>query len=123
MFHKKQVRPPSGPFSHTDDCPILKADPGVELEWSRTEYGMWRRECRCGSESWQEPARSGRTRVDPRDPKTARHLPQCEFVSVADPVILRALLKVQDKEGYAWVECGSCAAGWQVPDYAEKSVR
>ena len=23
------------------------------------------------------------------------------------------------RRGYDWVECGSCAAGWQVPHYAE----
>jgi hypothetical protein len=27
-------------------------------------------------------------------------------------------LKVQDKETYAWVECGSCATAWQVPHHA-----
>jgi hypothetical protein len=28
------------------------------------------------------------------------------------------LLKVRERDGYWWVECGSCEAGWQVPFYA-----
>jgi hypothetical protein len=57
-------------------------------------------------------------RPHPLDPKTANHLPQCEFVTVTDPAVLRVLLKVTDKGDYAWVECGSCEAGWQVAFYA-----
>ena len=38
-----------------------------------------------------------------------------------DPAVLGLLLKVKPGlgEGYDWVECGSCGAGWQVPYYAE----
>ncbi len=46
-------------------------------------------------------------------------MPECEFVSETDPAILRTLLKVQDNETYAWVECGGCNSGWQVPYFAE----
>jgi hypothetical protein len=55
------------------------------------------------------------------DPKTARHMGQCEFASADDPSVLRVLLKVKPGlgEGYDWVECGACGAGWQVPHYAE----
>jgi hypothetical protein len=49
-------------------------------------------------------------------------LPECEFAHETVSVILRALLKLQDKETYAWVECGACASGWQVPYYAEASL-
>jgi hypothetical protein len=65
-----------------------------------------------------------RVRLDPLDPKTSRHLPQCEYVSETDPVVLKVLLKVKPGAGggYDWVECGACGAGWQVPHYAE-SVR
>jgi hypothetical protein len=33
--------------------------------------------------------------------------------------VLRLALRVQDREGYWWVECSGCDAGWQVPHYAE----
>ena len=44
---------------------------------------------------------------------------KCEFAS--DPTVLRILLKVKPGvgPGYSWVECGACAAGWQVAHYAE----
>ena len=41
------------------------------------------------------------------------------IVSETDPAVIKVLLKVTDKGDYDWVECGSCAAGWQVPHYAE----
>ena len=55
------------------------------------------------------------------DPKTARHLGQCEYVSETDPAVLKVLLKVKPGlgEGYDWVECGDCGAAWQVAHYAE----
>jgi hypothetical protein len=49
-------------------------------------------------------------------------LPQCEFAAETNPTMIKALLKVTDKDSYAWVECGDCGSGWQVPYYAE-SVR
>jgi hypothetical protein len=58
-----------------------------------------------------------RVRLDPLDPKTSRHAGGCEFADETDPAVLRVLLKVQDREGYWWVECGSCDCGWQVPYY------
>jgi hypothetical protein len=122
MFHRtKHQGPPAGPFAHADGCRILAADPDVEIPWSRHEYGLWRRECRCGAESWQELAPS-RVRLDPLDPATAHHAGQCEFKDVADPDVIRVLLKITPKEGYSWVECGNCDTGWQVPHYAEASV-
>jgi hypothetical protein len=62
-----------------------------------------------------------RVRLDSLDPKTSRHLGQCEFVSETDPAVLKVLLKVKPGlgGGYDWVECGGCGAGWQVPHYAE----
>jgi hypothetical protein len=47
-------------------------------------------------------------------------LGQCEYVSETDPAVLKVLLKVKPglREGYDWVECGACGAGWQVPYYA-----
>jgi hypothetical protein len=33
--------------------------------------------------------------------------------------MIRAILRVTDKDGYSWVQCNSCEAGWQVRYYAE----
>jgi hypothetical protein len=41
---------------------------------------------------------------------------------VTDPAVLKVLLKITPKDGYSWCECGSCACGWQVADFAEASV-
>jgi hypothetical protein len=66
----------------------------------------------------QERRRTVPQRVE-RDPN---HLPQCEFITVTDPAVLRVLLKVTDKGDYAWLECGSCGAGWQVAFSAAESA-
>jgi len=124
MFGKKnRPSPPDQPFSHTDDCRIVKADPDVEILWSRLEYGQWRRECVCGAESWTEPA-DKRVRLDPYNPATSRHGGPCEFKDETNPAILRVLLKVKPgmDEGYSWVECGACGFAWPVPDFAEERV-
>ena len=39
--------------------------------------------------------------------------------SETDPAVIKVLLKVTDKGDYAWTECNSCGAGWQVPYYTE----
>ena len=77
--------------------------------------------CQCGSEDVHEEPADRRVRLDPLDPKTSRHAGECEFASETDPSVLRVLLKVKPGlgEGYHWVECGGCGAGWQVPRYAE----
>jgi hypothetical protein len=58
----------------------------------------------------------------PLDPKTSRHLPQCEFAAATDSAVLRVLLRVTPGlgGGYHWVTCGACDAGWQVADYGER---
>ena len=83
------------------------------------ERGHWQRVCACGSEDHYERV-ANRARLDPLDPTTSRHLPQCVFATTTDPAVLRVLLKVRDGMGgeYWWVECGACEAGWQVPQYA-----
>jgi hypothetical protein len=122
MFrNKKKIEPPDTPFAHGDDCKMVAADPTMKPPWSRLEYGQWKRECRCGSEFWQEPAPS-RVRLDPYDPKTASHLGQCEYVSETDPAVIKLLLRVTEKGGYWWVECAGCESGWQVPFYAQERV-
>jgi hypothetical protein len=49
MFGRTKQRhgPPDGPFSHSDDCRIVGADPDVELPWSEVEAGHWTRTCVC----------------------------------------------------------------------------
>jgi hypothetical protein len=122
MFGLKKKTGPTRPFTHTDDCKILKADPDVEIPWNEVEAGHWRAECVCTVEYYNEPFVDDRVRLDPLDPATFRHLGQCEFASETDAAMLRILLKVTDKGEYDWVECGSCGAGWQVPHYAAASV-
>ena len=92
-------------------------------QWQEVERRIWKAECRCGVETYREPAADDRIRLNPLDPATARHLGQCEYVSETAPAVIKVLLKVTDKGDYDWVECGSCDAGWQVPHYAEESVR
>jgi hypothetical protein len=121
MFGLAKKRPILPAFTHADDCKILKADPGVEIPWNEVETGLWKAECVCTTEWFREPLVDDRVRLDPFDPATMKHLPQCEFASETDPAVLKVLLKVKPGmgPGYDWVECGSCAAGWQVPHYAE----
>jgi hypothetical protein len=45
------------------------------------------------------PERSGadlRARLDPLDPATMRHAPQCEHRDTTDPALIQLILKVQD---------------------------
>jgi hypothetical protein len=48
-------------------------------------------------------------------------MPQCEFVGVIDPALLKVLLKIQERDGYSLVECGGCAGLWQVPSSARRA--
>ncbi len=106
------------PFTHTPDCPILRADPGVEIPLNEVERGHFVASCVCGEEHYHEPAVQHHARLDPLDPATSRHLGQCEFKDEANAAVLRLALQVTDKDGYAWVQCAGCDAGWQVPHYA-----
>jgi hypothetical protein len=118
MLTRRKKGPPDRAFAHSDDCRILRADPAVQIQWSEVERGHWRAECVCGVETYYEPAGT-RVRLDPLDPKTSRHLGECEYVDERDPAVLRVLLKVSPSDGYSWVQCSGCDAGWQVADYAE----
>lgn len=115
---------PSKEFSHTDDCKIVKADPGVKIPWNEVETGLWVAECLCGKQYQHEAPSDRRTRQDPLDPSTSRHAPQCEHRNTTDPAVLRYILNVKDglDPGYWWVTCLSCEIGWQVWHYAPKSV-
>jgi hypothetical protein len=115
---------PTRPFSHTSDCKILRVDPGVKIPWNEIETGLWVAECQCGKQWARETPADQRVRLDPLDPSTSRHAPQCEQGDATDPAVLRAILKVRDGAdgGYWWVECGICDHGWQVPHYGAVSV-
>jgi hypothetical protein len=123
MFGLKKKGPDKA-FSHTADCKIVKADPDVQIPWNEVERGHWVAECQCGKEHVHAAPADRRARLDPLDPSTSRHAPQCEHRDTTDPALLRAILKVRDgmDGGYFWVECGVCDHAWQVPHYAAKSV-
>lgn len=72
----------------------------------------------CSCEYWREPA-SSRVRLDPLDPKTARHMGACEYKGVTEPDVIKVLLRTTEKDGYWWVECAGCEGGWQVAFYAD----
>lgn len=57
----------------------------------------------CSCEYWREPA-SSRVRLDPLDPKTARHMGACEYKGVTEPDVIKVLLRTTEKDGYWWVE-------------------
>jgi hypothetical protein len=116
MFRKPASEKP--PFIHADDCVVVKADPNVEIPWSEVERGHWVATCVCTTEHYREP-RTRPARLDPLDPLTAHHLPRCEFASETSHAVLTILLKVTERDGYWWCECGSCQAAWQVPFVAE----
>ena len=115
---------PIRPFTHADNCKILKADHTVQIQWSEVENGHWRAVCQCGSEDVHEEA-DRRVRLDPYDPSTFRHAGQCEHRDTTDPALLRAILRVRDgvDGGYWWVQCATCEHGWQVPHYPQPPMR
>jgi hypothetical protein len=94
MFGLKK-RGPTRPFTHGDNCKILKADPTVQIRWSEVETGHWRADCQCGSEDvYEEPAVVfGST---PMTRPLFRHAGQCEHRYTSDPALLRAVLMVRD---------------------------
>ena len=57
--------------------------------------------------SRSEPPRSGET-------DTATYVG-------ANPTIVKAILRVLDREDYWWVECSTFEGGWQVPHYTAQS--
>jgi hypothetical protein len=74
-----------GEFSHQESCKLLKADPSFSPEWQEVERGFWKAECQCGVEIFRDVAADDRVRRDPLDPKTSRHLGQCEYISEPIP--------------------------------------
>jgi hypothetical protein len=120
MFGKRKG--PGRPFGHSSDCKIAKADPGVKIPWSEIRRGVWEARCSCGVEHYYDPVADGREKLDPLDPATARHGGGCVLRDASDPALVRAALKVTEKDGYWWVECNACEFAWQVPFFAPESV-
>jgi len=118
----RKERGPTRPFMHTPDCKIMKADPTTEIKWQEVETGLWVAECRCGKEYERETPADQRVRLDPLDPATFRHLGGCEQRDTTDPAVIRAILKVHNREDYWFVQCGACEGCWQVPYYAAENV-
>lgn len=54
MLGLSKKKGPTRPFSHAQDCKIVKADPGVEIPWQEIETGHWVAECQCGMEHHHE---------------------------------------------------------------------
>jgi hypothetical protein len=100
---KKGPRQPTGPFAHAYDCKLVKSDPGFEPQWQEIEEGHWRRICQCRPEDIYEPRVDTRTRLNPLDPSTFRHAPECEHRDTTDPVIVKAILSVLERETYWFV--------------------
>ena len=97
---KKGPSRPTQPFAHAEGCKIVVADPSFQPEWQEVEEGHWRRTCQCCAEDIYEPRADPRKRLDPLDPSTFRHARQCEHVATTDPTIIRAILKLREREGY-----------------------
>ena len=76
VFKKKNG--PTQPFTHADDCKILKADPTTRIEWVEVSAGHWEAVCACGHEFFHEHLTDDRERLDPYEPSTFRHAGQCE---------------------------------------------
>lgn len=123
MFGLKKKGPsrPTQAFAHAVGCTIVTADPGFQPEWQELEEGHWRRICQCWGEDRYEPRVDTRTRLDPLDPATFRHGPACAHPDTTDPVIVKAILTILERETYWWVECSTCEYGWQVAHYAAES--
>ena len=123
LGNEKEQSLPDHPFAHASGCRIFEVDPAVELHWIEVEPRYFARICVCSTEYYSLPVVDTRVRLDPLDPKTSRHLGQCEYAAVTDPDVLRYILRVTANDGHSFVECGACMAGWQVADFTEGSGR
>ena len=54
MLGLSKKKGPTRPFSHAQDCKILKADPASRFPWQEIETGHWVAECQCGKEHHHE---------------------------------------------------------------------
>jgi hypothetical protein len=113
---------PDQAFHHADDCKIAKVDPDVQIPWNEVESGLWVAQCQCGKEYYRDPVAQP-ARLDPLDPSTSRHAPECEHRDTTDPALLKAILQVKPglEDGYWWVTCNICGTSWQVLHFAAES--
>jgi hypothetical protein len=116
MFRRSPKPRTTRPFTHADDCPIARGEPDFVPEWQLIDAGKWQRSCACTTETTYDlpdvPT------IDPYDPATFRHAPQCDYRDVTDSAILRAILSVKPgaEGGYLWVSCAHCEISWSVPN-------
>lgn len=101
---------PKKPFPHAYDCKGRqdRSQRCVQV----VGHPTWRvgGDLRFGKDHYYESsAAERRVRLDPYDPLTSRHAPQCEQREIADAMLLKALLKVQPGSGgeYHWVTYGA----------------
>jgi hypothetical protein len=88
----------------------------------RGRPGVGKLRCVCNVEHIYVDSGSGLVRLDPCDTSAFRSHEGCEHRDATDSALIRAILKVDEREGYWWVQCGACDGGWQVPFYAAESV-
>ena len=115
MLGRKKKGPsrPTEAFAHTDGCTIVTADPGFQPEWAGDRRGPLAANLPMLERRHLRATRRHAYSAHPLHPVTFRHGPSCEHREVGDPGIVRAILRVYDREGHWWVECLTCAYGWQ----------
>ena len=107
-------------FMHAEDCRIVAADPGVQIPWNEVSRGHFVATCACGEQHDYAPVLVKRTKIDPLDPQTARHLGQYELANERDPVVLERLAGPRRVRGpVSRRRMSECECNWQVPLYAE----
>ena len=55
---------PIRPFTHADNCKIMKAESHRQIKSSEVETGHWRAVCQCGSEDVHEEPADRRVQLD-----------------------------------------------------------
>jgi hypothetical protein len=106
-----------GEFSHQESCKLLKADPSFSPEWQEVERGFWKAECQCGVEIFRDVAADDRVRRDPSIRRPAATLGSAN-TSPSRSRHAQGATEGQARPGPR-LRLGACAAGWQVPHYAE----
>jgi hypothetical protein len=119
MFRRSPKPPTKRPFAHEEGCPIALRDPDFVPEWQLIDEGKWQRSCQCTTETAYE--RPGVPKIDPYDPATFRHAPQCDYRGETNPSLVRTILSVRPglEGGYWWVTCGHCQISWPVPNIVQ----
>jgi hypothetical protein len=98
------------------------ADPDFEPEWQEIDEGHWQRACQCYSEDRWEPRADTRTRLDPMNPSTFAHFPACEHRDTTDPVIVRAILTVFERETYWYCNAAPARRAGRFPSTPRRAT-